>query len=49
VRDFENLYNPAGNREMHLIPYSVAMVHHGQFSPGIIHSASFNGLEDRAN
>lgn len=45
VRDFENLYNPAGNRGVHLIPYSVALVYHEPFSSGIILSAFVNDLE----
>lgn len=34
VRNFENLYNPVGNRGMQVIPYSVAMgsFHLGLFS-----------------
>lgn len=49
VRNFENLCNPVGNRGMQVIPYSVAMGYHGQFSPGIILSAFVNDLEDRAD
>lgn len=49
MRDFENLHNPVGNKGMHLMPCSVAVVYHGQFSPGIILSDFVNDLEDEAH
>lgn len=49
ARNYENLYNPVGNRGMQVIPYSVALGYHGQFSPGIILSAFVHDLEDRAD
>lgn len=44
-----NFDDPMGNRGMQVIPYSVSVGYHGQFSLGIVLSAFVDDLEDRAD